>query len=571
MGIRKKSILMISVLFTILIISTITFMNNYINKDAVTKSGDKGLAVLSSISEVIDKELLLKIYKKQDQSRPEYIKLVDQFNHIVDENKLLYLYTIYYDEAGDMKYGIVSEELEKSLGMNVEDIDLTKVMKESIEENKRAYTQPYKTEKWGNVMSCSMPMISEDGQVIGAIVAGLFEQTENKNSAGIVVGVTLVLFIVTAIVGILIYMTMDRYVTQPIKELEIRLDAISRGDFSIPMESKLLQRRDEIGHIAQVIEKTRRFVKELILSIKEESYVINESIERNYRNINDLNHELDEIAGNSENVSTTMEETTASAEEMQNYSYHISKTLCSIQEDATSGVNKANMISTNSQQLNIKISSSKGDADQIYKQIQHNLEASVKRAEEIEVIKQSVDIILGISEQTNLLALNASIEAARAGEFGRGFAVVADEVRKLAEESKRATGLIQDKVQVAMESVEELITNVKSILDFLNDNVMNDYELLLVSGQDYMSNANTMKELFDSFDETTDELNRSIKEISKSIQEVVVGAQSTTEDIVEISESVIHVNKQADNIFEEVRITKEHMNSLLNIVQDVRA
>jgi methyl-accepting chemotaxis protein len=68
--------------------------------------------------------------------------------------------------------------------------------------------------------------------------------------------------------------------------------------------------------------------------------------------------------------------------------------------------------------------------------------------------------ISAISDQTNLLALNAAIEAARAGESGRGFAVVADEVRKLAESSS----VTVRETEAAFHGLAESITNVSSCI-----------------------------------------------------------------------------------------------------------
>jgi methyl-accepting chemotaxis protein len=73
--------------------------------------------------------------------------------------------------------------------------------------------------------------------------------------------------------------------------------------------------------------------------------------------------------------------------------------------------------------------------------------------------------ISAIADQTNLLALNAAIEAARAGESGRGFAVVADEVRKLAESSN----VTVRETEAAFHGLAESITNVSYCIERMSN------------------------------------------------------------------------------------------------------
>lgn len=167
---NKKLALSISTVILIVIISSTVGLNHIIYQNVIHQCGERGLSIVRAMAELIDVELLLDIIDKQDKNNPDYLNMVELFTKVRRENDVLYLYTIHYDEEGVVRYGVVADGLDDTLGLAmVEDDDLTPELLLSLNEGAQIYEQPYMTEKFGMFMTSSTPIRDKDGNIVGAL------------------------------------------------------------------------------------------------------------------------------------------------------------------------------------------------------------------------------------------------------------------------------------------------------------------------------------------------------------------------------------------------------------------
>lgn len=573
MNIRRKIMCILGILFIILFMSITLITSKSLYQYAGEQASQTGLQILHTTVNAVGDDIFLKIYQNQEISDEEYIQVLNKFKKIAEYNNIAYLYSIYYDNQGVLRYGIAADDTvtESSIGSAVEDGDVIEETLFTLNEGQDTFTEIRTSDEWGQMMTCSIPIRDERGNIIGAIAADITRNDIESSIEAILMKLITVMIAFGVMIGLLLYVSTVRLLTRPVEKLEMVLKTFASGDFSQEVGRELQVKKDEVGSIARALEDTRHFISGLLHSLKEGSQLINQAVEKNCEDINYLYEKIHEVVNVSGNVSSSMEETAASTHEMEENTVHIKEALTSINEETHDGMKESSRINTSVYQLNQKVEQSKERADNICDEIQERIQISMKKAENIKVINQSVEMIMSVSEEINLLALNASIEAARAGEAGKGFAVVAEEVKKLADESRQATVMIQSKVGMAIESVYELMENSKYALEFLKGDIMSDYEQFLESGKMYVKSSNAMKELFETFSETTDSLNKSIGHMNQSIQEVNKVAQLTSEDVVNIFENINEVNECADSIFGEAQNIKNQMDDLLKVVQKVKA
>lgn len=386
----------------------------------------------------------------------------------------------------------------------------------------------------------------------------------NKQAAA-----TIVLVIIVIALGLLsafiISLIVGRAISAPIVTVSIALGRLTDGIYSVSLPDSILNRKDEMGHLARATRKLRLRLGYLTNKV---TTIANGDLTEDIELAFDgdaigiaLNDTLINLNGMFAKISHTSHQMAAESERVAKESQSLAlgcsqqsaamDNLKNIMKEIVDNNNKNAEMLKEAIGIEQKI---KMDAQTGGKQMKDLTQAVEDISEASQGIHKVLKVIDDIAFQTNILALNAAVEAARAGQYGKGFSVVAEEVRNLAAKSaaaaKETTELVTISTQKAASGVSLAEVTAESFSHIIDGIGKSD-------------------EIITQIAQASHKQERSVSLMNKEVDVVLGVVHSTTEASEEYAASAEEMSGQSTllkDMVEQFKIKDDKTNCELSLL-----
>ena len=502
----------------------------------------------------IDGDLLEQL-QAGDEGSADYEEILSQLQEFLCGDEIKYIYTMRMN--GDTLEFIVDADTEEGAAIG-EAYEIYDEIAEAFDGNVTVDSE-MTSDEWGDFYSAFAPVYNSAGDIVG-IVGVDCSVTEIRFQQSALIRKFMLIELAGLAIAVVLSLVISGVLSRSGKMSEL---AQKEGDLT---QKITVRSSDEVGNIAGSLNVFLENLREIIKKISDCEY---------------------KLAGNSEHVNNIV---TASADEvskvnatmsvMEDNVLEMSEMVHKIAEDAKNNDERMTSVigETKAQaeyigEIGVKAKNLEKDAIQAKERMQETivrigrtLEDKIEESKEVEKVQKLTGQILSVADQTNLLALNASIEAARAGESGKGFAVVANEISNLAEESSRTAAEIQKINTFIVNIVDSLAEASFELLNFVKTNVISDYDVLVHTGKEYASDADSFREQMLAFEGYMNELQQSMARINSYVTDIMRGFDSQKEDVVKNSEYMSEIHGEFQKIVDAVMDNKEIVDELEQII-----
>lgn len=376
--------------------------------------------------------------------------------------------------------------------------------------------------------------------------------------------------VVSLALGIVLSFLFGGKIVGRIRQIQSQLAAVAEKDLTYEIPEATRKAKDELGEMARASEGTAKALKEIIVAMSQTAKNIDDAISETSQKVDELSDKLTGMSATTEQVSAGIVETASAMHDLDVSTDDIELVMKGAAKQVQEGASELEKINDRAMKIQENAKESKNKANRILKGSRQRMKEAIEASRNIEQIQVLTETIRNITNQTNLLAINASIEAARAGESGQGFAVVAMEITDLSEASSEAVEKIQNVAAMVTESVNSLIESSEIIMDFINTSVMEAYEDLVETGDQYQKDAGYVDSLVDSLSNTTEQVLKSLNEMNEIIRDITVKSDDGARESATIAEDTNAIALSSAEINKLAVSTGENSNSLREFVNNFK-
>lgn len=371
----------------------------------------------------------------------------------------------------------------------------------------------------------------------------------------------LLIFILNSVVMFFVMQAFAWKLGNSVDRIIATLDRAGNGDLTAELGKIDLERKDEIGVLADHANMVIGQLKDVIGQFGNTSDVIEEATVR-------LDKMAEQTSTASEDVARSMGDMANGATAQASETQAVSDAIGRIGEGIEETSNAVAKLIVNADQMKAagqegvdSVGELKTISEKVKAQIAVIYDQTNTTNESAQEIHKATELISSIASETNLLALNASIEAARAGESGRGFAVVAEQIKNLAEQSNQSAKTIEGIINNLLADTEQAVktmNTVDAIIGFQADKVemtkrvfdkVNNGLIVTMEGVESIARSTkTLDEAKGRVIMSVESLSAIAEENAASTQETAASAEELTATIGEIKNATSRLNQVADNL-----------------------